>query len=144
MTMYTQYKYMYYPDSKIHGAHLGPTGPRWAPCWSYELCYLGTYWTSQSIIPQYSQKKPHSLPRRASYGVFFVSSKPDLFDLYCIREHVINGTWPCASKTLGTKQQVILTQIVQREQYSVLISNSSPAVLIPILWYFYFRLKWTL
>ena len=25
-----------------HGAHLGPTGPRWAPCWPHELCSLGT------------------------------------------------------------------------------------------------------
>ena len=25
-----------------HGAHLGPTGPRWAPCWPHDLCYLGT------------------------------------------------------------------------------------------------------
>ena len=24
-----------------HGAHLGPTGPRWVPCWSHEPCYLG-------------------------------------------------------------------------------------------------------
>ena len=24
-----------------HGAHLGPTGPRWVPCWPHELCYLG-------------------------------------------------------------------------------------------------------
>ena len=24
-------------------AHLGPTGPRWAPCWPHELCYLGSY-----------------------------------------------------------------------------------------------------
>ena len=23
-----------------HGAYLGPTGPRWAPCWPHELCYL--------------------------------------------------------------------------------------------------------
>ena len=23
--------------------HLGPTGPRWAPCWPHELCYLGVY-----------------------------------------------------------------------------------------------------
>ena len=30
-----------FPDSKVHGAHLGPTGPRWAPCWPHELCYLG-------------------------------------------------------------------------------------------------------
>ena len=24
-----------------HGAHLGPTGPRWAPCWPHASCYLG-------------------------------------------------------------------------------------------------------
>ena len=26
-----------------HGAHLGPTGPRWAPCWPHKLCYLGCF-----------------------------------------------------------------------------------------------------
>ena len=35
-----------YPDSKVHGANMGPilglTGPRWAPCWPHELCYLGS------------------------------------------------------------------------------------------------------
>ena len=25
-----------------HGAHLGPTGPRLAPCWPHEACYLGS------------------------------------------------------------------------------------------------------
>ena len=29
-----------------HGAHLGPTGPRWAPCWPHELCYLGCLTTA--------------------------------------------------------------------------------------------------
>ena len=23
--------------------HLGPTGPRWDPCWLHEPCYLGLY-----------------------------------------------------------------------------------------------------
>ena len=27
----------------VHGAHLGPTGPRWAPCWPHEPCYLGIF-----------------------------------------------------------------------------------------------------
>ena len=31
-----------------HGAHLGPTGPRWAPCWPQELCYLGLFGESSS------------------------------------------------------------------------------------------------
>ena len=34
---------MKYPDSKVHGANMGPPGPRWAPCWPHELCYLGSY-----------------------------------------------------------------------------------------------------
>ena len=29
-----------YPNNKVHGAHQGPTGPRWAPCWPHEPCYL--------------------------------------------------------------------------------------------------------
>ena len=23
-----------------HGAHLGPVGPRWSPCWPHEPCYM--------------------------------------------------------------------------------------------------------
>ena len=26
-----------------HGAHLGPTGPRWVPCWPHEPWYLGIH-----------------------------------------------------------------------------------------------------
>ena len=26
-----------------NGTHPGPTGPRWAPCWPHELCYLGKF-----------------------------------------------------------------------------------------------------
>ena len=48
-----------YPDSKVHGAnmgdtwvlcswgqhgaHLGPIGPRWTPCWSHEPCDQGMF-----------------------------------------------------------------------------------------------------
>ena len=31
----------YSPDSKVHGANMGSTGPRWAPCWPHDSCYLG-------------------------------------------------------------------------------------------------------
>ena len=27
-----------------HGVHLGPVGPKWAPCWPHEPCYQGTSW----------------------------------------------------------------------------------------------------
>ena len=30
------------------GAQLGPTGPRWAPCWLHEPCYLGHSTTRKS------------------------------------------------------------------------------------------------
>ena len=37
---------LYNPDNKVHGAnmgHLGPVGPRWAPCWPHETCYQGNF-----------------------------------------------------------------------------------------------------
>ena len=40
-----------YPDSKGGGGgggHVGPTGPRWAPCWPYEPCFLEISWLLQS------------------------------------------------------------------------------------------------
>ena len=40
-----------------HGAHLGPIGPRWAPCWSHELCYQG-------ICPQ---EQRHLLVQNTDY-----------------------------------------------------------------------------
>ena len=42
-----QYALIYFPDSKVHGANMGPTwvpvGPRWAPCRPREPCYLCCY-----------------------------------------------------------------------------------------------------
>ena len=32
------------PDSKVHGANMGPVGPRWAPCRPQEPCYLECRW----------------------------------------------------------------------------------------------------
>ena len=30
-----------------HGAHLGPVGPRWDPCWPHEYCYKGcVHWAN--------------------------------------------------------------------------------------------------
>ena len=31
-----------------HGAHLGPTVPRWGPCWPHELCYPRRHQISES------------------------------------------------------------------------------------------------
>ena len=37
-----------------HGAHLGLTGHRWAPCWPHELCYLSRapYISHDICLPQ--------------------------------------------------------------------------------------------
>ena len=35
-----------------HGAHLGPKGPRWAPCWPHEPCYLGRCAFQQADVKQ--------------------------------------------------------------------------------------------
>ena len=34
----------FHPNSKVHGGHLEPTGPRWAPCWPH----LGIFSCGQS------------------------------------------------------------------------------------------------
>ena len=50
-----------------HGTHLGPTGPRWAPCWSHELCYLGQ---CRAVITHsvFSKILPTGTPQRALEG----------------------------------------------------------------------------
>ena len=42
-----------YPDSKVHWGqhrtHLGPVGPRWAPCWPDKPCYQGILRPEQNV-----------------------------------------------------------------------------------------------
>ena len=54
------------PDSKVHGAHLGPTGPSWAPCWPHELCYLGRLLTKDNRELPWCQCCRHWYHRRLS------------------------------------------------------------------------------
>ena len=44
-----------------HGAHLGPVGPRWAPCWPHEPCYKGRcQWSNLvwTICVKWNSMKP--------------------------------------------------------------------------------------
>ena len=68
-----------FPDSKVHGAHLGPTGPRWAPCWPHELCYLGCYWlvrlltqiqASDQCLAEIHFGKSQRKPVGGGWGIF--------------------------------------------------------------------------
>ena len=34
-----------------HGAHLGPVGPRWAPCWSHKPCFQGIVFSVSHFTP---------------------------------------------------------------------------------------------
>ena len=36
-----------------HGAHLGPVGPRWAPCWLHEPCYQDMFTSGIDLIRRY-------------------------------------------------------------------------------------------
>ena len=64
------------PDSKVHGAnngaHLGPVGPRWAPCWPHEPCYQGKAEYDTGIDLSTTQ----ITPSHVSCGVVGVFSKP--------------------------------------------------------------------
>ena len=70
-------------DSKIHGTnmgpHLGPTGPRWAPCWPHELCYLGWY------HPSYNDKNiawdVHLRQRKYSPGQKYINIRQNMTKL---------------------------------------------------------------
>ena len=90
-----------------HGVHLGPTGPRWAPCWPHELCYLGWFWLklypclvelystsyhgvisllNGQFSPKSSQKTPHSSPVRAMYGLSFYTT--NCYEIYALSSYI--------------------------------------------------------
>ena len=55
-------------------AHLGPTGPSWAPCWPHELCYLGLFswrWISHTCSISMSRNYINTNP----YWCFLKSIK---------------------------------------------------------------------
>ena len=61
MTILSKWKtsYLEIPSTQIarfagqHGAHLGPIGPRWAPCWLHEPCYEGIYCTRAYLMTSF-------------------------------------------------------------------------------------------
>ena len=69
-----------------HGAHLGPVGPRWAPCWPQEPCYQGNITSTLycEICPasdcqsndQYASGGPGSKIQGANMGPIWVLSAP--------------------------------------------------------------------
>ena len=52
-------------------AHLGPTGPRWAPCWSRELCYLG-HWGRGKMSTILQTTFPDAFSRMQSFVFWLI------------------------------------------------------------------------
>ena len=62
-----------FPDNKVHGACMGPPGPRWAPCWPHEPCYHGTF----RCLNHHSSSMRHTLLQsRSGYGPSVLTSTP--------------------------------------------------------------------
>ena len=73
-----------------HGAHLGPVGPRWAPCWPYEPCYQGRCrlegfgrccFAYMYAAPTLWNPLPTPVKRASSTDTFKSSLKTYLFDV---------------------------------------------------------------
>ena len=63
------------PDSKVHGAHLGPTGPRWARCWPHEIwntAKLSVIWDAKMIMPWWR----HQMETFSAYLAFCAGNSP--------------------------------------------------------------------
>ena len=85
-----------------HGAHLGPTGPRWTPYWPHKLCYLGIFliaytWENQnpcSITKQFRLGNSHNLLTMSSWSITPIYSDFMVNAFYDILCYVV----PCYSK----------------------------------------------
>ena len=89
-------------------ANLGPTGPKWAPCWPHELCYLGTQrgWDKFTAISQttfsitFSWTKMYEL-RLIYYWKLFLRLELPIFQHWFRRllgteqatDHYLNQWW---------------------------------------------------
>ena len=69
-----------------HGAHLGPVGPRWSPCWPHEPCYQGKF--------QYDMIY-HSLPKHDLSNVLRKSMMICVCTVYSTAQNnlCINKLW---------------------------------------------------
>ena len=64
-----------------HGAHLGPVGPRWAPCWSHKPCYQGCPSRCfMHVLPMESRHCKYHHPHRLSSFVLPAVCGPGVGD----------------------------------------------------------------
>ena len=85
------------PDSKFHGANMGPTGPRWAPCWPHELCYLGRHGLWNAYLRIAKRNSKHYLgpadQHRISFWYFLREPKRAGHHHLAIHVGISSGSW---------------------------------------------------
>ena len=87
-----------------HGAHLGPVGPRLAPCWPHEPCYQGCWSSSQKgSVAALSHRWADDIVGKSDTGV--IRALPKEISLNMKRNEHLNQTlmwfyrvyiWQCA------------------------------------------------
>ena len=88
-----------HPDSKLHGvnirAHLGPVGPRWAPCWPHEPCYQGssTLWIQTEATVQKGPGEKCSYWGKICFDFCDLNLWP-LTLTFCMDITSVNGKYP--------------------------------------------------
>ena len=97
--------FVMYPDNKVHGAHLGPVGPIWAPCWPHEPCYQGTSFSHAVTVVRRMliinnnksamfESSDNSVPKNRK--IFYRPDVQVIFVLYsylrCLRSFIPNKT----------------------------------------------------
>ena len=83
-------KHPWYQDSwGHHGAHLGPIGPRGAPCWPHELCYLGP----QTLTVRWRLLLIQRLNHVLQYKLTFLKSCKCVIDQYKVSLITQNIDW---------------------------------------------------
>ena len=74
------------PEGKFHGAnmgaHLGPTGPSWTPCWPHELCYL---WQYLHFLAQHNKSYHVDIILSEAYILFFQNYRTLFAMKICLR-----------------------------------------------------------
>ena len=84
------------PDGKVYGAIMGPTGPRWAPCWPHEPCSLGCFLAKHPCLWQTS---PHTLLPFLSWMCLISTTTPFTdfnYKTFCYinKSEVTDTQWP--------------------------------------------------
>ena len=84
------------PDSKVHGAKMGPM---WAPCWPHDLCYLGNQrykpWSNPWVVTDnYQQNIQNIFSGRNLSTILMLDSKMQLYmHIFIYMYYSHTGAW---------------------------------------------------